>query len=213
MSTLAMSDYVLGATREAGRSERFRLWIDGVGVYLLCLSDAVTIGGPAAEQPADLSLLANLSRRHATLHRSGERYVLHAHAPTCVAGRPVHDRADMCDGHDLQLGANVRLRFRLPTVMSGSARLDFLSDHRPAQAVDGVVLMHDTCLLGPQAENHICCPAWTQSLLLYRRDGELYCKSRDDVFIDKQHLPGGGKLIPGATVAGAELRFHLEELG
>lgn len=207
-----MSDYVIGTATAESRGEKFVVWIDRVGVFLVCLGDSVSIGGPAADKTADVSLLANLSRRHATLERSGERYVLHAHAPVFVAGRPVHERADLCDGHDLQLGGNVRLRFRLPTVMSGSARLEFLSDHRPAFATDGVILMDDTCLLGPTAENHIRCPDWTQSLLLYRRDGGLYCKARDDLFINERHAPGGGQLTPGTVVTGTNIRFRIETI-
>lgn len=213
MSALVMSDYVLGMPAPAPRGERYLLWIDRVGAFLVCLGDAVLIGGPAADGAADVSLLANLSRRHATVWRSGERYVLEAHSPTLVAGRPVHERADLCDGHELQLGASVQLRFRLPTVMSGSARLEFLSDHRPAFPADGIVLMGDTCLLGPAPENHIRCPDWPQSLLLYRREDGLHCKARDDLFINGTHVPGGGRLIPGSVVTGSDLRFRIEALG
>lgn len=212
MSSLAMSDYVLRNSNDRPRGERFAVWIDRVGVFLVCLGDSVSIGGPASDKSADVSLLANLSRRHATLERTGERYVIHAHAPVHVAGRAVHDRADLCDGHDLQLGGNVCLRFRLPTVMSGSARLEFLSDHRPAISADGVILMDDTCLLGPTAENHIHCPDWTQSLLLYRREGGLYCKARDDLFINDCQTPGGGRLPPGTVVTGNSFRFRIETI-
>jgi hypothetical protein len=213
MSALIMSDYVLGVPASASRGERHLLWIDRVGAFLVCLGDAVLIGGPAADGAADVSLLANLSRRHATLRRSGERYVLEAHSPTLVAGRPVHERADLCDGHELQLGSSVRLRFRLPTVMSGSARLEFLSDHRPAYPADGIVLMDDTCLLGPAPENHIQCPGWPQSLLLFRREDGLHCKSRDDLFINGVHSSGGGRLTSGSVVTGADLRFRIETIG
>ena len=44
--------------------------------------------------------------------------------------------------------------------------------------------MAETCLLGAAAENHIVCPGWSKSILLYRRDGRLHCKARDDLFID-----------------------------
>lgn len=196
----------------AERPARFILWIDRVGAFLMCLGSELTIGGPASEgQRADLSLLANLSRRHATLSRSGERYVLAAHSPAYVAGRPVHEQVDLCDGHEIQLGSSVRLRFRLPSVMSGSARLEFLSDHRPALAADGVVLMDDTCLLGPAVDNHIQCPAWPQAVLLFRREGKLHCKARDDLFMNGRHCPGGGELASGTVVTGTEIRFRIEE--
>lgn len=211
-----MSDYVLGSNEFPGpgekSGEKFVVWIDRVGAFLLCLSSEVTIGGPAAEGvSADVALLANLSRRHATFVRSGERYVLTAHAPLQVAGRTVHDRVDLADGYVVALGANVRLKFRLPSVMSGTARVEFLSDHRPAHAADGIILMDETCLIGPGPENHIRCPGWPNSVLLIRREGRLWCKSRDDLFLGGRHAPDGGELEPGVVVTGADIRFRIEE--
>jgi len=213
MSALVMSDYVLRADDAPEPGQKFVIWIDQVGAFLLCLSETVTFGGPAAEGvAADVALLANLSRRHVTFVRSGERYLLVAHAPTQAGGRPVHDRVDLADGHEIALGSNVCFKFRLPSVMSGSARIEFVSDHRPARAADGVVLMDDTCLVGPGPENHIRCPGWPGSVLLFRREGRLWCKSRDELFIGGRHAPEGGELEPGVVVTGADLRFRLEAI-
>jgi len=205
-----MSDYILGSN-VSPPGEKLVIWIDRVGAFLLCLKDEITIGGPAADGAlADVSLLANLSRRHATLARSGERYVLVAHAPVHVAGRAVHDRVDLSDGYELALGSNVRLKFRLPSVMSGTARLEFLSDHRPARAADGVILMDQTCLIGPGADNHIRCPGWPQAVLLFRREGRLWCKAREDLFLGGRHAPEGGEIEPGVVVTGTDIRFRIE---
>jgi len=208
-----MSDYVLGSNLSPSGGEKFLIWIDQVGAFHLCLNSEVTVGGPAAEGiSADVALLANLSRRHATFVRSGESYLLRAHAPSQVAGRTVHDRVDLVDGYELALGANVRLKFRLPSMMSGTARIEFLSDHRPAHAADAIILMDETCLAGPGPENHIRCPGWPQTVLLFRRDGKLWCKSRGELFIGGRHAPEGGPLEPGVVVTGADIRFRIEEL-
>ncbi len=209
-----MSDYILGTNPTPAAGEKFVLWIDRVGAFLLYLKNEITIGGPAAEGAgADVSLLANLSRRHATFVRSGERYLLLAHAPVQVAGRAVHDRVDLSDGYEVALGANVRLKFRLPSVMSGTARLEFASDHRPARAADSVILMDDTCLIGPGAENHIRCPDWPHAVLLFRRDGRLWCKSREELFVGGRHAPAGAELEPGVVVTGTDIRFRIESAG
>jgi hypothetical protein len=97
--------------------------------------------------------------------------------------------------------------------MSGTARLEFVSDHRPIQGVDGVILMHDVCLLGRGEESHIRCPEWPETVVLFRREGKLWCKSRAELFIDGRHAPGGGELNPGAVVTGAEFRFRMEASG
>jgi len=204
---------LLGETAMFVPAANYTLWIDQVGAFILCLGDVVSVGGPVSgSSAADIPLLANLSRRHVTFLRSGERYVLHAHSPSTVGGRPVHEKFDLCDGTEMTLGSSVRLRFRLPSVVSGSARIEFLSDHRPARAVDGVVLMNDTCLLGPSADNHIRCPAWPVSLLLYRRDGQLWIKGREDLFLDGRHAPAGGALSSGSLVSSSDVRFQVERL-
>jgi hypothetical protein len=209
-----MSDYILGTNPAPVPGEKFVVWIDQVGAFLLSVKNEVVFGGPAAEGgAADVALLANLSRRHMTIVRSGERYLLVAHAPTHVAGRPVHDRSDLADGYEITLGGSVRLAFCLPSVMSGTARIDFVSDHRPARAVDAVILMDDTCLVGPGAENHIRCRTWQNSLLLFRRDGKLWCKSRDALFVDGRHAPEGAELQSGSVVTGNDIRFRLEQIG
>ena len=202
------------------------LWIDGVGCYRLCLSDRVSIGGsePMASkftaekattgsEPANLALLSDLKRQHAAIVRMGEGYVLEAHGAARVAGREVLGRAGLRDGAIIELGRTVRLRFRQPSALSLSARVDFLSDHRPTQAVDGIVLLAETCLLGPGEENHIVCPDWPGTVLLVRQGSELWCRSRAELSVNGQRLEKGRRLDSGDVVSGEVLRFRIEERG
>ncbi len=194
--------------------ERYLLWIDRVGTFMLCLGDRISLGGPVSEPPAaDIPLLANLSRQHAEIARSGEGYYLKASAATRVAGRDVHERTYLADGNEIQLGESVKLRFRLPTIVSGTARLDFVSDHRPARAVDAVVLMDDTCILGPGADSHIRCPLWQQPVLLHRKDSQLCCKSRSDIYVNNKHAKQSMPLTDGTIVTGIDGRFRIEAVG
>ena len=192
----------------------FRLWIDGVGGFFVHTADNLAIGGPAeGGDGAELALLAPLSRRHATLTRHDSGYVLAAHAPSWVAGRPVYDLIDLADGDELRLAENVRLGFRLPSPASGTARIEFRSDHRPQQRVEAVIWMHDTCLLGPGAEQPVRCPAWTESVLLFRESGHLLCRSRGELFIDGIRISGPAAVPNGAVVSGPELCFRVEAAG
>ncbi len=191
--------------------DRYLLWIDRVGTFLLCMTDRVSLGGPVSEPPAaDVPLLANLSRRHAEIARSGEGYYLKAAAATRVAGRAVHERTNLADGNEIRLGESVKLRFRLPTIISGTARLEFVSDHRPARAVDSVILMDDTCILGPGAESHIRCPLWKQPILLHRKDSQLHCKSRADIYVNEKHAKQSMPLTDGSIVTSVDGTFRIE---
>ena len=196
----------------------FVAWIDGVGCFWFCLQDRLTIGGPNspsakpvdARELSDIAILSDLKRQHVTIVRSGEGYLLEANGAVRVAGRDVVDRATLSDGTIIELGRNVRLRFRLPSALSLSARLEFISDHRPAQAVDGIVLLADTCLLGPGDENHIVCTDWPGQVLLVRQGCELLCCSRMDLSINSQLMSSGRTLSSGDVIAGDELRFRIE---
>ncbi len=199
------------ATSVTNIPKRLMLWIDGVGAYLLCLKKEVTIGGPMQNSsPSEISLMANLSRCHATIIRDGESYFLEAHSPVHVDGRRVDWRTHLTKKSSIQLGENVQLQFRLPSVLSQSALLQFVSHHRPSFSVDGVVLMDENCLLGPGKENHIQCAQWEESLLLYIKGDNLYCKSHGDMFIDGEPATGASIIKPGQTVSGEEWRFRLE---
>ena len=194
-----------------GDTNRFMLWIDGVGAYLLCLSQRVTIGGPMfGSDSADIALLANLSRKHATLVRTREGYLIEAHAPVKVGGRTLADRSHLKSNYEIELAGRVKMHFRTPSVLSASAVLDFLSDHRPSQHVDGVILMDETCLLGPGTENHVRCPGWSESVLLFRKGNQFWCKSALDIFVDGRLCSHGGPIAPGEVVSGPDLRFRIE---
>ena len=192
---------------------RFLLWVDGVGAYLVFLGERLSIGGPAGSGPgADVSLLANLSRRHAMFVRSGESYLLEAQGPARVNGRGVEGPTHLAHNYQIELGEGVRVQFRQPSPLSSTATLEFLSDHRPAQSIDGVVLMDETCLLGPGLDNHIHCPDWENSVLVFRRDSEFHCKAAGDLLVNGKFAPPVSRFAPGDVLSVADGRFRLEAL-
>ena len=201
------------ASRSASTNEdRFLLWIDGVGGFLLLTRQAVTIGGPTGAD-ADIQLLASLSRQHATIRRDDGNYLLEAHGPTSINQQPVFEPTELRDGAEIRLGTSVRLAFHRPSVLSGSGRLSFQSDHRPAHSLDGVILVADTCLLGPGRDCHIRCPEWDDSvILIHRRNDWLVHSPQLDLEIHGKRLRGETAISDGQIVNGPDLRFHIETL-
>lgn len=196
----------------------YLLWIDGVGTYLVYLNETLRIGGPGepgvgqglGSAWADLSLLANLSRHHASMTRSGESYYLEAKAPVFCNQRPVNDRVLLTDQAELRLNTETVITFRQPTVLSASACLELTSHHQPQQRLDGIVLMADTCLLGPSSENHIVCHNWPGTVILYRQGDQILCRSKLEIFANQESASQGVVLTPGSLVSGPELRFRWE---
>lgn len=208
----------LTADRSETHGAMSAVWIDGVGCFWMSLAERVTIGGPESpsakpshpRESAEIAILSDLKRRHATIVRTGEGYLLEAHGPARVSGREVHDRVTLGDGAVIELGRSVRWRFRQPSALSLSARLDFVSDHRPTQAVDGLVMLADTCLLGPGDENHIVCSDWPGQVMLVRQQDELWCRSRLDLTVNGHRLGSGRRPRSGDVVMGEDLRFRIE---
>jgi hypothetical protein len=196
--------------RPPGR--RHVAWIDGVGGYLICLDDEVTIGQPSSPPNVDIPILADLSRRHASLRRDGESYVLTPIHSVSVDGSPLTGPTVLNSGALIEVGDTVRIRFRRPHVLSATAVLTLESHHKTEPAVDNIVLMSDSCILGPQSHSHICCRNWTDELVFFRSGEGLTFRTSATVEVDGQ--PADSQtLLPGNCRLEAEnFAMSLEDL-
>jgi hypothetical protein len=193
--------------------DRYMLWIDGVGAWQLCVGSQFLIGGPTQEGTSpDLCLMANLSRRHATLQRNGEDWFIHPYHSTVVSGRSVTGPTLLRTGDAICLAERVRLGFRIPSILSGSAMIDFESHHRPNHSVNGIILMTDSVLLGPRKDHHVCCADWAELVVIYRQDGQLRCRSKAAISVNGDRVRDSAVLNDGAIVSGDDFRFRIERL-
>ena len=76
------------------------------------------------------------------------------------------------------------MAFRRPHALSATARLDFLSNHRTQPSADAVLLMAESCILGPGRHCHVVCRDWPREVILFRQDNELYCRAAGGLEID-----------------------------
>jgi hypothetical protein len=104
------------------------------------------------------------------------------------------------------------LQFRQTVPVSTSARLDLVSGHRLRLAVDGVLLMADTLLLGPGNQVHVSMPDLKQPLVLFRQKNGLGIRSAGTMKINGQSVCERGLLEPGATVVGEDFALTVEPL-
>jgi hypothetical protein len=197
-------------SRAARHSDRFMLWIDAVGGYWVCLGDEITIGQPDRRGTPDVPILGDLSVCHARLRRDGEGYLVEAVREVAVDGRPVREFSWLRDGSQIQLGASVRLLFRRPHALSGTARLEFLSRHRTQPSTDGVLWMADSCVLGPKRHCHVVCRNWTREVILYRDGDELFSRTNGKWTIDGVVCEGRGRITKNSRIQGDGFSFNLE---
>ncbi|MDA1055436.1 MAG: FHA domain-containing protein [Planctomycetota bacterium] len=192
--------------------ERFLLWVDGVGGYLVSLASEVVLGQAAPGNRVDIPILADISRRHAKIRRDGEGYTIEPLHVLRLNGKAIQTKAILSDGDEIELGSGVRFRFRRPHALSASVRLDLISRHRTQPYADSILLMAESCVLGPRWQNHVVCPDWEADVVLYRQDDELYCRAMDAIEIDGELCDGRGRLNGNSHVAGSDFSMSLEEL-
>lgn len=191
---------------------RFMMWIDGVGGYLVCLSDEILIGQAIGDSGADLPIIGDVSTRHAIIVRDGESYVIRPDASTRVDGREVKSAQTLRDGDEIELGSSFCVRFRQPHPLSATSRLDFLSSHRTQPTADGVLLMGRSCIMGPGSNSHVVCREWEHDLVLVQQEDGLRCHGHSSLEIDGKWVGGKGEITLDSRIAGDDFCLSLERI-
>ncbi|HEV3022921.1 MAG TPA: FHA domain-containing protein, partial [Pirellulales bacterium] len=191
---------------------RFLLWVDGVGGYLVCESDRVTLGQPVPGSQVDVPILGDVSRRHAQIRRDGEAYLIDPLRPVRLDGKTIERKTSLVDGNLIELGHNVRLRFRRPHPLSATARLEFVSHHRTQPAADAVLLMAESCVLGPNGNSHVVCRNWSSELVLFRQGGILTCRRPGRFAIDSVEVDDKGALAESSQIVGHDFSLSVENI-
>ena len=201
------------APTPAGPSGRFLLWVDAVGGYLVSLDDAVVLGRAGLESTADVAILGDLSRRHAVVTRDadGSGYRIQAVQATFVNGKAVAE-APLNDGDVIRLGSTVELEFRRPSPFSATARLRIVSRHRFPLAVDGVILMAETCIIGSNRQAHIAASGLDGPVVLYRQGAGLCCRGPGTFEVDGTSGSGRAPIGTKSRVLGDGFSFSLEPI-
>lgn len=204
-------------------TDRYLAWIDGVGAWLILTGDSVSIGrvngnlSPLVktslrEPEADIALVANLSRQHATIDRVDDDYLLKPDSSVSIRNQRLSSETPLPDECEILLGDTVRLSFSVPTPLSATARLIISSDHRPRTTVDGIILMAETCLLGPSASDHIRCQHWSDTVILVQTSEGLVVKSKQEIQVGARRAKTSEPVSGGEVISGDDFRFRLEPL-
>lgn len=188
------------------------LWIDGVGGFLLCCGESVVVGGGTSDRRnTDVCLMADISSDHFRLVRSGECYLLQPRSRVLLDGVDLDGSRVLNGENQIQIGRKVCINFRMPSRLSPSACLSITSPHRTDPSYDGIVLMHDLLILGPGRDAHIRCHDWTGSLVLYRDQGQFWCRPVEDR--RKRRSGRAAQCVElGGNITVSEIQFRLESV-
>lgn len=201
-----------GCSMTSRSGTRFQMWIDAVGGYTVCLADEILIGQAVPDSQADVAIFGDLSRRHAVLKREGESYSIVPHAPTKVNHRSIEGSQYLRDGNQLQFGASVVMRFRQPHPLSHSCRLEFVSPHRTQPHADGVLVLANSCILGPSQTSHVVCRQWTREIVLVRDGQSLRCHTTGEIEVDGKPVKQKSAINLDSRICGDDFAICLEEI-
>ncbi len=205
-------EFVLPAEEPRESLRRLLLWIDGVGGYLICLTNRVTLGQATGDAPVDVPLLADVSRMHATLSRDSEGYLIEAARPVLVNGQS-QTRATLHPGDRVTLGTSCQFLFQKPVPISSSAKLEMVSGHRLPLSVGAVLLMADSLVLGGGSQVHVPIPDRSESLVLFRHKDGLGLRCPGDFTIDGKRCKDKGVLGIQAAAQGPDFALAIEPAG
>lgn len=214
---------------EATVADRWLLWVDGVGGYLLLPGDDWTIGGPTGSDDAEICVQGDLSRREACIRRQQGDYILQPLGTVLLGGRRMQRPAMLRDGDRLTLGPRaaevgaggaeqppqsrgVRFEFAKPHPLSASARLRLDSRHKTLPRSDAVILLADTCVLGPTRASHILTPLAEQEVILVRSGTRWFCRGGEETYVAGELQSGRVEVPVGARLETAGLSFSLERV-
>lgn len=193
--------------------KRFLLWVDDVGGYLVCLSPRITFGQAVGDGPVDIPLFAELSRLHAEIFRDGEGYVLESTREVLINGTAA-SRSMLKPGDRLTLGPTCQLVFHQPVAISPSARLELASGHRLPLAVDGVLLMAETLILGMGSQVHVQLPGDLKgNVVLYRNKDGLGVRCPGPFRVDGRPCVDRSDLPLPSVVTSDQFTFAVEPVG
>jgi hypothetical protein len=193
-----------------GGQPRRILWVDGVGGFWLLDKDEVIVGAANSGQAADIQVVGDLSRQAIAIRRSAGDYLVQPLQPTTINGVAVDRPQLLSDGDQIQIGERVRLSFRLPNPLSSSAVLKMQSLHRFKPHVDGILLLSDSCIIGPNTASHVVCPTWEKELLLFRHGDEWFFRSLAEVEVDGVSTTGQIPMVPGMRMRGEDFSLSIE---
>jgi hypothetical protein len=192
--------------------QRALLWIDAVGGFLVCTDDCVVLGQPSPGNLVAVPILADISRRHAVIRRDAGAYVLEPLQQTRIDGREITGPHVLADNQLIQLGDNVRIRFSKPHALSATARLVMESHHKTQPSSDAVLLMADSCVMGPSRHCHVLCRDWKRDIVVYRQNDGMYCRADESLTIDGVEASGESEIASGVRVEGEEFSFTWETI-
>lgn len=194
---------------------RFLLWFDGVGGFLVCLADRITVGQSGGTKPVDVPISAGLATIHLNVYRDTEGYRIESGQEVLINGEPLIGPTLLPRDALVTLGKTCQFRFNRPTKLSQTAVIRMMSNHRLPEGLDAALLMGESLLLTPAPDGHVQVPELSGALFLVRDGSRLAVQYPGSFCIDGERFQDRGILElngSGTSVHADEFSFTIEPL-
>jgi hypothetical protein len=196
---------------ERGAVNRFLLWVDGIGSYLVLPASCVTIGRAGSSARPDIGVNAAIEGCHARVVRVEHDYFLAPNGPVTVNGAG-GERHLLADGDKIVLAGRTPFTFRLPTALSSTAVLEFGTGLDVARDVTNVVLLDGHIIFGPRGGAHVPVSGQTGRIVLSFEGGEFRCRSPVPLVIGGAVADRAAAVPVGASVEAGALTFTITRM-
>ena len=191
---------------------RFILWVDGVGGFLACLNDELTVGQADPGTGVGIPIVSDISRQHARIIRRDGDYLVEPRGDVQLRGKTIRQPTLLMHNDEITLGNDTRLHFQRPHPLSSTARLNLLSPYRTDPRSDAILLVSQTLMLGNNSRSHVVCPEWDNEMVLFQQDQQLFCRSNQPLEVDGSPLVSQLPIHCGQRLRGENCAVSLEEV-
>lgn len=186
------------------------LWIDGAGGFHVYFTEEVVIGGPGEGPGPRLVLAADLPLQAARIVRQGPWYLLEAKVPARLSGRELDGWTVLPSEAELQLADLLKIRFSRPNRLSDTATLVVAKPFRTLPRANAVVLMGQSCVLGPDFSCHVQLPHWSERVVLLKEKSQLVLRASSEFQVDGTVFRNRAVIPVPCRIVGASFSFALE---
>lgn len=202
----------LQSTMKHSDQHHFVMWIDAVGGILVCRGDHIYLGQAIPGNRVDVPIQADISRRHVSIRRDEEGYLLLPIARVLLDGKLVTVPTPLVDGQLIDLGGAVQMEFHRPHPLSATARLTIISHHRTQPPVDSILLLADSCVIGPTRSCHVMARGMAQEVVLFEQGKQLQFRAAGPITIDDNEYERQGPVTEQSRISGEDFSLSLESL-
>ncbi len=193
-------------------SQRFMIWVDGVGGYMVCPAPCNIVGQAVNQAMVQIPMQGDLQQKHIRFESVDGCHLLQPLAKVKIDEQDASESVQLKNGQIISLDSNVQLIYVQPHPLSKTARLDFQSRHRTSPWSDGILLASHPIILGPGKRNHVVCPKWANDLVIFRQGDQWKAKSSGSFTVDSVPQTGVAEISLTSRIEGDDFALSLEPL-